>query len=579
MLDLPVPPADVERPTLVARPRSNGTVELRWSGEAAPPPDDVNLAKETLLLLVSRTTSRFADNHEAQRFVEMARHTVNESARIGPGNIATIQEYIHLGYGARLGRSTSSMEAPRTPTECMASWLDHVEDALSTTTADSPVRARLLELRSRARAAWMAHEMSIDATGDALFHAKKFCSAAKLPGLAAAAQALMDELTRHGEERPPQTDDESASDKLARHGNEGPPQTDDESASGELEDIGGLPPTRLHDNLNGRVWESALVADFLKEPSQGVKDATHRLGRYLASQLDRVPSDSSALHDDLKAALAEVRPWSGAYPEIGSIARAEDLTTALRQLKALLLAQPGSGLDCVALHWLAQQTTCSLCETMPSFFDWFVDADRNYGEHVYPAKSISPQSAEPLNPPIAVGITLAHQPSLQVLGAGSAVRACALRRPHLRDLSGAAKSQLNSGAPYVAGMSGNSNLLFYLMAHARFNAVDLINGFIGTMMALNYDGGHSLHECLWVYDQAASHLWNLEPMFGSGSPDEYVSDYGRFIEQIPDPETQQHFQRSADAAFEALYEYRRTHLGRASFPGVASDVVGGSSST
>jgi hypothetical protein len=92
---------------------------------------------------------------------------------------------------------------------------------------------------------------------------------------------------------------------------------------------------------------------------------------------------------------------------------------------------------------------------------------------------------------------------------------------------------LAKALPYVAGASGNINIMAHTIAHlkSRNVPIDAKYALLSTMMVLH--SGHSLHESLWVINLLGPRL-DLGIDLGNHPPDSFVSDYDRFIELFQD---------------------------------------------
>jgi len=482
LADLPAPDPRARNNTLAARPLGNGGVELRWSHKRSVPLEETQLAQQ-----------------------EMARLERNSAVKPKP----------------------LSAGVARVPTECVATWLDRLDQVEAGIAAADP-RAKVIgQLKASARMAWMKHDLGVEATRSSLLAASKKCDSAGMGYLALVARTLAAELASHGPDGPPLT--------------------------------------RLHDNLNGRVWETALFAELVRNTPQPVMQATQQLCNHLAGLIDRVPPEGlHLLHERLLEYIGPTdipRPWLHERQDVVLyLQRLAAQDTDLTYLKILLQSPPRHGMDCVAQMWLAQRATLGL-NSSGNGGEWANLAYQNYADHVHPAKSIS---GVPMgNTTIGSGITTKHQPpAIRLAGSPPAERPAVINKPELEALSPAARTQLNQGSPLCGGMSGTTNLMWHVMRHAELDEgkrFDVQNAMLGIFMMVNQDGGHSLHECLWVVDQIGGR-GGSPPAFGSGTPDEYVCDFDAYFKSFTDPDVTAALQNSCEAAWTALGEYRKQHL-------------------
>jgi hypothetical protein len=158
-----------------------------------------------------------------------------------------------------------------------------------------------------------------------------------------------------------------------------------------------------------------------------------------------------------------------------------------------------------------------------------------------------------------VGITLGYQPTVSVdLDIAPGQRQALRRKPDLYAPSHPVVIALTKALPYVAGASGNINIMAHTIAHLKSRSVpiDAKYALLSTMMALH--SGHSLHESLWVINLLGPKL-NLGIDLGNHPPDSFVSDYDRFIELFQDADGKEKMEAARDSAWKTVTAYFREH--------------------
>ncbi|SCA63216.1 hypothetical protein SCG7086_AM_00090 [Chlamydiales bacterium SCGC AG-110-P3] len=319
---------------------------------------------------------------------------------------------------------------------------------------------------------------------------------------------------------------------------------------------------RLHDNVYGRVYDSAMINHLVQTPPEGVKSAMNITGKAFAAWLTNLGSTESqtfrnkTLNSTVKHVHADPRSWSPKVPGLKAIEEAETYDDALNAILDLLNTEPQTGFDCIALSYLTiklslavQDTVCNDLVDADGYVDtesyykqlqakapWMDNCNDPYTEKIGPQTSRTNKIADAtLGYEIrtnatklkdkSAGITLRHQPAaivgddemqpavrpavknlLDIRGPETKKR---LKNSHSKHspkgISNSAHTALEAGLPWASGVSGSTNIALYayrdlVKGHARNEQSDLnIHDFLlGTMMFLVYDGGHSMHEVLWT---------------------------------------------------------------------------------
>lgn len=352
--------------------------------------------------------------------------------------------------------------------------------------------------------------------------------------------------------------------------------------------------TRLHDNVYGRVFSSALMKSLVDEPTAGIRKAAAGLAKWLAPYLLYDPEDKFGAKI-LKAAHRTInekpRPWMSAVPALAAFGKQNhrDVPGLIQSMKSLLYAEKTTGADCIAIiYLLATRFADPLDDPRP---DWRDRAEQTYNSLIRPererldnltdvpkamrekalelrlrgritrdqrlkiyqqadeAGKLMKASAQKVR---QGGITLPHQPPVieedwmipasrpsmqykpsfevptQAEGAASSAAPAAPRT-----FKETTRRFLAHGIPYASDISGVTNLFLHALddANKQDCAIDPTNALILAAMYLNYDGGHSLHEVLWVANALDGKEENQISMglelgrSESGDPEEFVADY------------------------------------------------------
>jgi hypothetical protein len=307
--------------------------------------------------------------------------------------------------------------------------------------------------------------------------------------------------------------------------------------------------TQLHDNIYGRALESVLINELVRKPPDSVKHSMAALSGHLDRELSNLPS--GAQHQAAAAVQNmmrhERRGWQAQSPELEAFFQAPP-GHELRALKNLLRAPKETGADCIAVPYLTVKM--SLC--LPGGAPWMAQANDNYRNVVGPASARETESApNPNRIAPKAGITAHHQPNTVRTPAGEAAMHPGDRnRPAMHRTSAELRAALQHGAPFVSGVSGSTNIVMHAVGHmlAEGRAIDAKDALLGTMMFLTHDGGHSMHEAMWVGNQL-DHSLGLGMGMPGGDPARYVANYHGFIESFPPEKGRDTMRAAADTAW------------------------------
>ncbi|MBB3122139.1 hypothetical protein [Pseudoduganella violacea] len=239
--------------------------------------------------------------------------------------------------------------------------------------------------------------------------------------------------------------------------------------------------------------------------SQTAMDAANNMAGFIHSSLNGLPHDRqkytawdmqrTMLLDraHLEAQSSKLTAFLDASPE-----------QVLPELYKQMNAASSSGDDSAAIYHLALKMTESLGEQAShrqnpeNGAPWMRAANENYGSVIdaAAARHIGTTNLNRMAP--TSGITTHHQPYIAD-GTEPAMHPSDRNRPKLESPSNALKTALENGLPYVSGVSGSTNIGMH-MVHQMQN-INAQEALLGIMMFLTYDGGHSMHEALWVAHQ------------------------------------------------------------------------------
>ncbi|AEV39615.1 hypothetical protein PSE_p0033 (plasmid) [Pseudovibrio sp. FO-BEG1] len=367
------------------------------------------------------------------------------------------------------------------------------------------------------------------------------------------------------------------------------------------------PLTRLHDAIYSRVLDSTFIADLVEDTPQPVMDSAQLvkdgLRDVISIQTPRVQNQTAMTMHKMMA--GNERFWMPECPELMEFVQGPR-QDALTNLDKFLSAPTRNGYDAIAVPMLVVKGTVALhallTKTVPEDRQPLVmngkkvadlpayvkvankayqgickeanrtnapeDPDLKREDRPKVGRTDTPKSAH-------AGITLGYQPgSVTFEGDPDKIPSTHPADVNLPKLQEPSKSQveaLSRGIPFASGVSGSTNLNLHFLHYLRHTSPnpDLIpdskDYMVANTMFLNFDGGHSIHEALWVGQELDGTL-GLDLGLARAKPDgtqiessSYVSDLNEFIELYDGTETGEALERAKESAFDATLDYFDEH--------------------
>lgn len=481
------------------------------------------LGKQAAVNMLQNTTRRY-DLHgtPAAKFIQSACDWLGDPRnRLTAGVLGDITkkvgEMVHAQETKALGPSDAPREAKRMPMECMT----HIGHAIRDMQRNAHPEHRnfLKELGYETMDRVMQHKLRPDETKAWLRQVEADCRSQGLDGLGKLARQLRHDIPA--------------------------------SADGY--------ETRLHDNIYGRAMESVLIAELVRDPPANVKQGMAALALHLDLMLKTLPPQAQ---QDVALQVQgmmrhERRGWQANSPALEAFFKARP-EQALGALKQLLRAPVSNGFDSIAIPYLTVKM--SLCMQAHGGAPWMAKANRNYANVVGHAAARLTEAAPNDNRMAPKsGITMHHQPDI-VGGRESAMHPGDRNRPDLAHASPELKTALEHGVSFVSGVSGSTNIVMHMVGDIldQRGKVDPKDALLGTMMFLNYDGGHSMHEALWVGNQL-DHSLDLRMGMPGGDPRSFVADYEGFIESFTPAKGREQLRAAADTAWSETLDHFEKH--------------------
>ncbi len=324
--------------------------------------------------------------------------------------------------------------------------------------------------------------------------------------------------------------------------------------------------TRLNDNFYGTVFETNLMYGLVKEPPPQILNAMYSVALGLEEMFNELPLDivTNKLIDLLETSIEKhQRPWFGKVPELEKlIDKNISNTDKLTLLRGFLKAPIKDGYHVIAIAYLAQHLYIARHRFAHLLnlddVQWVRTTQHIYndvhktkfnattGTLIRPLLSKSSIDQEVFKP--ILGITNIYQPpAVPPLEDGSIHRPGASQLINIGSTNtpDAVNNALQYGLPNITGISGTTNIFLGTLTHLQTDLgyeIDNAAAFLGLLMFLVLDGGHSIHEALLMANYRESlpaqrkyTRLNFNSSFKATRESVkrngvFVSDYERFIE-------------------------------------------------
>lgn len=406
----------------------------------------------------------------------------------------SVSEAVHADFTRTMAPSTTPGTGGRMPIECVTDLAHHARAAMATATPAQ--RPFLAQLGSDAMGRALRHDLSVDGT-------KAWLRDMQTAGRAVGLNDLADRAAK----------------------------LDTQIPAGATAETHG---TRMHDNMYGRALESALIAKLVENPPPGVRQSMDAMGQHLDGVLNNLPQG----HQEWLAAnvqglmAAEPRSWEHDSPKLMALAHATSPAEAAAALRNVLQQPAANGADCLAIPYLTVKVSLFLDQNKAA--PWMEEANKNYSSVICAASARDTNRDPNFNrwTPRA-GITSHHQPAI-VPQHVAAMHPGDRNTPLLHKPSPELTLALEQGVPFVSGVSGSTNIAMHMVGEmvAAGKPIDAKDALLGTMMFLTHDGGHSMHEAMWVGNQLDQTL-KLGMNMPGGAPGDFVADYQGFLGSFP----------------------------------------------
>ncbi|HDF2344110.1 TPA: hypothetical protein PC598_003763 [Morganella morganii] len=469
---------------------------------------------------------------------ELCRNSGVTAADLRRMSTSAFENELKSKYRALEPSMASQDEICRTPTEVTIHWISMLQEAMTTTT-DESARSLITGLLKGQQTRWMEHNLTIKATTNALQRDSDVLRSNGLSELADVAACR------------PGSDSASKSKSLL----------------GQLPaSVQDTPLTRLHDNIYGRVFESRWIANLVDNPPEDILSNMQKIGVGVADLVADLPLriQQKVIRYLQKLVANNARFWFGKVDSIDMLARST-WPGSYRLLQKLLQSNVENGQQCIAIPYLSVNVFIALKKSGVKMA-WIRKTNKNYSTHIHKNNGrITVNNHNSVIPVPTAGITLRHQPAaVSEVWMTTTNRPSLQTRPRTVNIPMPVQQALLHGIPYANGVSGSTNIMLGIIAHLRDEGkhIDPQSALLGITMFLNYDGGHSIHEVLWVANQCEPRL-NLQlrasPRKRKKDKSKFISNYESFQSLYAAAECRKAVADSLSKAWTETIEYFRNN--------------------
>jgi len=417
---------------------------------------------------------------------------------------------------------------PRTPTEIVAVLLDLLDSAKAST--NRPQQTKVMQCIEDAEKGRLRCAISAEEVESMLEVIQSTLASVGLRQVGSTIGSLLDELRSHGP--------------------------------------AGPPPTRLHDNMYGRVWETALNAKLMEEMPPAVIEAARTMRMALLAMVQQVPEElGQAIRKSFMNRIGRElpRPWSDNDGRLQELNRVENPSRIA--FEEFLRMPTESGYDVAGNYFVGKVLFDVFKEVAPDLFTWRAEAGVRYRHDIVPLKGNLRFERVSTENKAGSGITLAHHPHASPGRPSERVVLHSVWDLDAITASSGTGDTLNmiamkQGIPVCTGISGYTHLFtsFFLEIKKTLK-LDVRHAILGLLVYLVVEGGHTWNEGLMTLNYMERKLaMGILPVTSDVAT--FVADYSCFISIFDGCDTKEYIDRAIAFANEATILYRREHVSR-----------------
>jgi hypothetical protein len=347
---------------------------------------------------------------------------------------------------------------------------------------------------------------------------------------------------------------------------------------------------KLWVDFYGRIFDSVFVNEFVKNPPPEIRTALTGMSKSIGENLKWVynkmdPKDKKELDKQLHFLISQLdfRFW---FPEVAVLNAIKnnpsDIGTA-QKIIDFLSKNKVSGFELISVPYLTTKVGNILKEFKAYVPGYITAGDKIYKPymapfinkirgHLLPSGSLPDKELYSK----AAGLTLLGQPIIVTMPSFiDSQRPTVERFPKFDATNAPAetffalRNQLRHGVVWASGMSGSTNIDMHAWNWVKNNPIPTLKknidpkaAFLGTIMFLVYDGGHSINEPLW----AMSVIESINPKFGTNfnltdkkAIKDFVPNFEKFRAIYNNTSLQDRVQDAFEKAFEEVIKNFRKY--------------------
>ena len=319
--------------------------------------------------------------------------------------------------------------------------------------------------------------------------------------------------------------------------------------------------TRLHDNIYGNVYDSAIALNLAHAlPSEVVTSmSTTRkaFGKWLEGSLNQEQklAIGGAFQNFLKD---NERFFFSKMPLITNIRDAKNNQEAFQGLMEYLNSDSCTSHENLYLTIVLCNVSALLKDIPGAAPPWMKAADKNYVGNVSLAASRAKKKAVEPHLTEGGGITKLSQPvAFQEEGMAPSQRPATVNIIDFDHLDPVAKMALDHGTVWASGVSGTTNVDLFAVKHFKDMGIDIDTKsfLLGVLTLMTYDGGHSIHEALWTANQIDQKLKLGLGLSNNTNPDQFIADFEKLKDLFKDSPVAAQLEKAMSKAKAEVMDY------------------------
>lgn len=322
---------------------------------------------------------------------------------------------------------------------------------------------------------------------------------------------------------------------------------------------GDVALTRLHDNIYGNVYDSAIALNLVNEAPAEVVSAMNSTSKALETwfKTNLTKEEQLKVASQFQTYIQNEDPRFF-FQKMPLVLKLRDARNSEEALNCLLdyLHTDKSGLESLYLTTVVCRLSLYLHDIGKA--PWMIDANANYDSFIIPRTSRLQRKTAKLIRSKGGGITkLSQPPAFKESWMEPSQRSASVNILNIQNPTEVARTALEHGIPWASAVSGTTNINLFAMKFFQDHGakIDSKHFMLGVIILLVYDGGHSIHEALWTANQL-DHLLKLGiGLTAVNDPGTFLADFEKLEGIFKDTPTAAPLGQAIARATDAVLDY------------------------